>query len=84
MTSSQIRESDRDKSVTASLGRARVQCVVEGGRPEPQVSLFSGGRNITEKGAGGSFCRPGAASVSTRPDPGRTAAVAINYDATLR
>ena len=57
MTLSQIRESDRDKSVTASLGRARVQCVVEGGRPEPQVSLFSGGRNITEEGAGGSFCR---------------------------
>ena len=43
--------------MTASLGRASVQCVVEGGRPEPLVSLFSGATNITEEGAGGRFCR---------------------------
>ena len=48
--------------MTANLGRASIQCVAEGGKPEPLISLFSGSRNVTEQ-AGGRFCRADRDSV---------------------
>ena len=37
--------------MAASLGQARIQCVADGGRPQPEIDLFAGGRNVSEDGA---------------------------------
>ena len=50
----QFRDGDRDRSVTAELGRMTVQCLVDGGRPDPVLNLFIGGQNVTSDGR---FCR---------------------------
>ena len=36
----QFRDGDRDLQLTANLGPASVQCLVEGGSPDPVLSLF--------------------------------------------
>ena len=50
----QVRDDDRQRAISARLGRVSVECVAEGGRPEPSLSLFAGGSNLTEvTGQGG-------------------------------
>ena len=46
-----FRDTDRSPALAARLGQARVQCVAEGGRPEPEIDLFLGGRNVSEEGS---------------------------------
>ena len=53
----QFRDTDREARLTAELGRASVQCVVEGGRPQPGLHLYVGDRNVTQEAGGGRFCR---------------------------
>ena len=53
----QYRDGERESSVTAELGRINVECEVDGGRPTPVINLFAGGRNVTDEGSGGKFCR---------------------------
>ena len=50
----QFRDGDRDLQLTANLGPASVQCLVEGGSPDPVLSLFASGQNVTTEGR---FCR---------------------------
>ena len=50
----QVRDDDRQRAISARLGRVSVECVAEGGRPEPSLSLFAGSSNLTEvTGQGG-------------------------------
>ena len=52
----QVRDDDRQRAISARLGRVSVECVAEGGRPEPSLSLFAGGSNLTEvTGQGGRY-----------------------------
>ena len=52
----QVRDDDRQRAISARLGRVSVECVAEGGRPEPSLSLFAGGSNLTEAtGQGGRY-----------------------------
>ena len=37
----QVRDDDRQRAISARLGRVSVECVAEGGRPEPSLSLFA-------------------------------------------
>ena len=56
MSPRQVRDDDRQRAISARLGRVSVECVAEGGRPEPSLSLFAGGSNLTEvTGQGGRY-----------------------------
>ena len=56
MSPLQVRDDDRQRAISARLGRVSVECVAEGGRPEPSLSLFAGGSNLTEAtGQGGRY-----------------------------